>query len=391
MKIYNDILVNILALEKGFEDYEFIHAYLGPPELKNKASKIDCKTAYNYLLNIYNELDTSIENVFPYFRRTYIEDLLKSVLLQADFFIFNKQGGEFDEIVETLQAFELIPSFNIEKELDELNKFSNKSGLKSVKDLKNHRQKILFKNKKELENYIAQVIDEFAGITSQKYSDIFGFDIKKLFSKSKIEVTSTKKDDPPCYYFYKEENKGVLGIKLKNQFTKEYIKSFICHEIIPGHHLYYLIKQYYIDNHSLDVINTLDTFYSPENIINEGLAVNADLIFGDFLDIGVLATIKIEKFLHKLFYNIWYLVNIENKKIDKIYYDILKHEIGFPDELIEARIKYYTVDDKYYTPSYPIGTFFVEKAIEKIGTQNIPKLYFQNSLNTLIKMQKGLE
>jgi hypothetical protein len=116
-------------------------------------------------------------------------------------------------------------------------------------------------------------------------------------------------------------------------------------------------------------------------------SINADLIFADKLDNQILLAIKLENFLHKLFYNAWFLVNIENKTIDKTYFEILKDEIGFDEKIIDKRMNYYTMDEKYYAPSYPLGAYFVEKAIKELGIHNLDKIYLQHSTNTLKKLK----
>jgi hypothetical protein len=379
-------LVNVLALDKLFYDFEFIHSYIGPQELKILAKKKDPKKAYQSLKDFYKQIDYEIKDEFPFFRKTYIKDFIRSVLVQVDFFVFKNNKLEFKNIVEDIHGSKLIPKFNIEYELEKLEKFINNLGYKSIIEFRKKDKKISFDNRRKLIQHINKIIYEFYEITLQKYSKIFSIDLNYIFEKSNIKIEESK-IKAPCYYIYNGNYKAKVGLKLKKKYSDSYLRGFICHEVLPGHHFYYLVKQYLINNNKIDLINSMDTFYSPENIINEGLATNADLILNDKLDEKVLGLIKIEKFLHKIFYNIWHVYNIEKRsEINKNYCEILTQEIGFTKNLMAKRIKYFSNYEKYYAISYPIGLFYVEKYLKKLGLENLMFFYGQNSLNTIKKI-----
>ncbi|MFH1728278.1 MAG: hypothetical protein ABIA04_07660 [Pseudomonadota bacterium] len=386
MDIYKDITKNILALSSSFEDYEFIHSYIGPKNIEHNASKISFKNAYRNLSSILYEINQSTTVVNLKHRETYFKDLLTSILTQADYFVNDYKNTSFKDTVEKLHGIKLIPKFNIEQELNKLNSHLYNLGYKNLEEFKNENRIVLFKNKNDLGNYVSKVISKYYEITSQKYSALFKLDLEKILSNSKIKIIESGPEDPTCYYHYDGNYQGTLGICIKSNLSDEFIKAFICHEVIPGHHLYYLIKQYQIDNSQIDLVGSIDTFYSPENMINEGLAVNSDLIFGDLLGSRVLITQKIEKFLHKLFYNMWYSKNIEEKEISRKYFDILKNDMLFSDALIKQRTDYFTEDDKFYTPSYPIGSYYVENLIKKHGLNILPYLYYQHSLDSILHL-----
>ena len=117
MKIEEQILVNILALDKGFEEFEFIHSYLGDPAYKKQAAGISVAGGYEQLKTILKCGLNEIEDEYPYFRRTYIRDLVISVLSQADVFVFKNDPGSFQPFVERLQGFTTLPPYDLDLEL----------------------------------------------------------------------------------------------------------------------------------------------------------------------------------------------------------------------------------------------------------------------------------
>lgn len=369
----NEILKNILSLEDHFDDYEFIHAYLGPEEYKIKVN--DPKIPYNYINNILINNDVAQTDEFPYFRKTYIKDFINSITKQAEFYIFKNDKLDFIKIIEGLFAVKLMPKFNLEEELNKTNK----------DDLKKINEKISFNSSEELKNYIDSVINTL----SSKMITLYGKQIpelEKVIKLSKIDIVNNEEANPPCFYKYNGNYKGTVGFKFKNQYLKYYIDSFLMHEVMPGHHLYYLLRQNFVDTNKIDPIIYIDTFYSPENIINEGLAINTDLILNKGLDSSVSAMLKKEKLYHKVMYNCWYDLNINKKEADPICEHILCDNMGYSKAYKDSMVEYFTVSDKYYAPCYPIGGFVVEKAINVIGTDRLKYFYPQHSVSTINKL-----
>jgi hypothetical protein len=178
-----------------------------------------------------------------------------------------------------------------------------------------------------------------------------------------------------------------VGLVYSKNVSKKFLKGFVRHEGVPGHFLYYCIKQYLADNGKTDAVSLIDTFYSPENCLNEGLAVCSDLIFSKLIPPQERAEVEAEKLLHNIFYNLWYSLNIESRNVSleqKLLTEYFNLR-GGPERLI----KYFTKDERYYTPYYPYGIYYAQKYIPKIKKENIGFLYHQHSVNTLKKLTEA--
>lgn len=386
MTLDRQILLNVLALDKAIKEYEFVHVYMGPLELSEEAGKIPPESAREQLLLSLDLLDGPAGSSFSPSRKIYIRDLVMSVLTQADHFIFDKPMKSVQEVVERLMGTRICPPFDIDHELQDLAGFVNAEGYASIPQYRSQKNIICFNSPAGFSDFLKQTIESLSAMTARKYGSIFHHDLCGIFDRSSISIEFTS-GEPPCYYRYNGNYQGVVGISYRESFTDADIKNFLAHEVLPGHHFYYLLRQWSLDHEKTDLLHALDLFYSPETVINEGIAMNSDLIFRDKLEPEIAISLKIEKFLHKLFYNCWHQVNIEFEPIDPYYLMILRNEFDFPFETIESRIKYFTSDARYYTPCYPLGSFYIENFILNNDELELPILYQQHSVSTLSTFQ----
>jgi len=382
-KITHQLLVNLLALDELFQDYEFIHCYIGPAQYKHQAKKTQPEQALINLEKLVSDLN-EIPDVYPYYRRTFIKEMLNSAIEQVRFFCKGKNERSFKDQIQTLIGATVVPPFDLEAELTKTISYVKKTGCNSTAQFFKSRPKIKFNNIKELQRYTYDYIDQTTSIMDALYAKFMPVPPKKIMSNLKLTIEESRIPNLPCYYFYKGNGNGVAGVTIKNEMSETYLKGFILHEIMPGHHFYYLMKQYYINNKSnIDHIHYLDPFYSPENTVNEGLAVNGEEVLHDGLDKETLAGVKLEKLVHKVLYNAWYSVNIEKNTSLKEIQNLLREEIGFTKEATEQKLNYYTNLEKYYVASYPIGADHVQKILQNIGYKNLHILYAQHSVKTL--------
>jgi hypothetical protein len=383
MGLDQEILINILAIDKAIEDYEFIHTYLGPEEFLREAAAIKVDAAYSFLGRVLEELDGTSGDTLPPYRRIYFHDLIRSVLTQIECFVFKQEKTSFKESIECLIGTSICPKFDIEAELNRLIGFLNQIGYPSLPSFRNRKKKVVeFEHEEALSTYLNQLIDVLTRMTLNRYQPLFPLDLAGVLEKSQLALEFTS-GEPPCYYYYRKAYQGIVGVTFHRVLSEIDLKNFIAHEVIPGHHFYYLLKQAELDQGTTDLISSLDIYYSPENIINEGIAMNSDLIFEGLLEDEVVAAQKIEKFFHKIFYNSWYNVNIENIPVDPFYVMILRKEFNFAYDLIDVRMNYFTREAKFYTPCYPVGSSYVEQLIQRFGISVLPKLYNQHSVNTI--------
>jgi len=386
-----NIIKNILAISSHIKEYEFVHTYFGPPRILKEAKKIKIKDAYNYLLSVRGKLKKFIPDEFPYFRGTYYRDIIDSALIQAELFVFKNKKYSFKKTVETLFAVKLPPLINLSAARTRMYSELKKSGYLSVTQLRKDSDWHGFKNFKELDHFIAREVKTIFKSHDKAFGKYFDFDIKKSFDKFNLVVEKSKRGMPDCYYYYRGNYKGVMGLKFRDKFDLSHIKNLIGHEILPGHHFYYLVKESLFRNKKIDLGVTLDTFYSPETIINEGLAMSVDVLFGGILDAKVRLKGLAAKYLYAVLYNIWYSKFILKKKYKK-YQDIIGAELGFNKKDEKFWMNFYLGPEwRYYAVSYAIGSYYVDGFLKKHGVKNARYLYNQQSVNTIKKLERDLK
>jgi len=389
MDIASEIAVNALALDPAFRDYELFHAYLGPAALKRRAKRVKPTDAARRLEEILRNGETkALPDVFPFFRRTYAESFLDCLCAQHDVFV-KKKRLPFSAATRRISACELPGAFNLEKELAALKKTLAASGFKTVAEFRKSAPRIKFSSARELADYALEKADALSAFTQKRLGGhIPG--LAALLKRSSLTVETPKPGEPPCYYRYLGNYKGALGLSARTDFARHYVHAFIMHEVMPGHHLYSLIRQHLSDTQPQDALFQLDTFYSPENIINEGLAVNGDLILGEFCPQETLVSSRIEKFLHKVLYNAWHGRNLGEGKIPPECRHLLRGEAGFTAEETREKLNFYALQERYYTPVYPAGTRLVSDFIQKHGLGALAYVYGQPCHAALKKISREL-
>ncbi|MDR1123364.1 MAG: hypothetical protein LBL61_01890 [Elusimicrobiota bacterium] len=382
--VLQDILVNILALDKGFKEYEFYHCFLGGKDILKKASSIKFGDAYLFLKNALAGLDKlDIPDNFPYYRKTYVKDLLACVLAQADKFVY-KRKMPFVKLEEALTGSKILPPFNTARDFaaaDKKVKALIGAGIKEFRQWQGPR----VNGFKEVKKCSQNIIDEKLQAALQ-YSQLFKqFDLKEIINKMRIRIVNYAPNGSPCFFKYEGNYRGTMGLVDTKDVKKSFLNGFAMHEGVPGHFLYYCIKQYLADHGRGDAATLIDTFYSPENCLNEGLAVCSHLIFDKLVTPYAHAVNEAEKMLHKIFYNLWHAANIKPADT-KLELQLLENfnMSGGPGPLI----KYFAKDEKFYTPYYPYGIYYAESIIPKIKKENLGFLYQQHSINTLKKLVK---
>ncbi|MDD5628159.1 MAG: hypothetical protein PHU21_03780 [Elusimicrobia bacterium] len=389
MTFAEEVLVNVLALDRAFKDFEFLHVSLAPARLRGRASRIRPARALARLRELYEQVDASgLSDEAPRFRRTYAQDFLRCVIAQAETFVCAKRR-DFAQTVSRLMAAPILEPFDLEQELAELQALLRRQGFKSVAEFNLSKRKLSFSSRNRLADYVLGFVDEVAAKLSSRCGKVFGCDLKALISSSKLRITAPKKGDPPCFYRYEGRGRGSLGIALQTEFSENFLRNFISHEAVPGHHLYYLLKQQRVDRGRTDAIDLVDTYYSPENVVNEGLAVNADRLYGQVLDDSSQLSAQVEKFLHRVFYNCWHRRNIERRPFEALALRILRRFMGHSEARIAGQLRYHVREARYYSPVYPLGIRLVERLAKGLALAELPALYAQQSVSTLKKWQKS--
>jgi len=96
-------------------------------------------------------------------------------------------------------------------------------------------------------------------------------------------VVIPRPDEPPCFYRYDGDYRGTLGVALDRDFSAPVVRAFVLHEVIPG------ITCITCSSRTRSIAGRgrpgrRGHLLLPENPVNEGLAVCADMSFGPMLD-----------------------------------------------------------------------------------------------------------
>lgn len=391
MDYAEEVLVCALALDKAFEAYEFIHVYAGPARHRRQAAKLTAEAACARLKLLAGRIDDSgVADEAPRWRRTYLLDFINCALAQYEVFV-QKKRAPFAGTVERLIAAPPRPQFSLDRDFSALKKQMRALGFRSMPEFERSKKTLRFTTRAELNGHIAGTLEKLAGRLAKRCGGAFGFDLRRALAPANLRLSAPRAGEPDCFYRYDGAGRGTIGVAMRGEFTGNFIENFISHEAVPGHHFYYLVKQHRLDGGGTDAIDALDTFYSPENAVNEGLAVCADRLFGPLLDESEHFSNQAEKFLHKAMYNLWHTVNIQGRAPDAGILRLLRDEFGFSRERLAARLRYYTRDARFYTPAYPLGIAAIEAFPEGLPLSQIPLLYQQHSVKTLGRLALWLK
>ena len=388
MSYAEEVVLNVLALDKAFTDYELFHAYLGPRRLRERAARIPVARARQALERLREDLETAgIPDEAPDYRRTYYRDFLGCVLAQVDTFVLRRRGRPFAQRVESLMAAPVPRPFALEAGLRRLKAELREAGFRSVQEYRRAKKQVRFQRRTQLADYVYAIVDDVTAQLTRRGAPAFPADLRRLLSLSRLRVVAPRADEPPCFYRYEGNYRGTLGLALERDFSEPFVRAFVLHEAMPGHHLYYLLKQDQLDRGGADILAGTDTFYSPENPINEGLAVCADMSFGRMLDPMTHLGVQVEKFLHRVFYNAWHQVNVARSRLDARLLRLLREELDFAEPVLRQKLAYHTRSARYYTPVYSLGIAAVERLAPVLGPERLHLLYRQHSINTLRKLR----
>jgi hypothetical protein len=302
--------------------------------------------------------------------------------VQADKFVYRRRLP-FARLEEALTASPLLSPFDIASAFAAADKKVKALAGADIKEIRREKGHCL-NGFKEIKKYAKAKYDENLD-AMQQYAPLFKqFDLKEITRKMRIRIVGETPHNTPCFFKYDGNYRGTMGIMYAGTANTDFLDGFVMHEGVPGHFLYYCIKQYLADKGRGDAVTLLDTLYSPENCLNEGLAVCSHLIFDKLVQPRCRAMIETQKILHKIFYNLWYSANIRPVDTSLELRLLARHFSlsGGPRRLI----KYFTKDEKYYTPYYPYGIYYGESLIPRLKPENKGFLYHQHSVNTLKKL-----
>ena len=389
--LLEDIAVNILAFEQAFPDYPFLHVYFGPQAWRERAASVTPGQAYDRLQELAGQLG-GIDDEFPRFRRTYVADLIRSVIAQADLFLHGRNPPSVGHVAASFLGIDLAPPFDLDQEAGALERRLGELGYESLAACQEARAAHRITGFDTARELIADRLAEAKRMALSRLAPLLPCDLDSILAKSSISVERGPPGPPGCYR-HDGGYSGTVMIGVDGALLEDFVTGLLFHEAIPGHHLYYMVRRAGLEGggaSSADAVEAIDTFYSPENAVNEGIAMNADMIFGAELPRQITAALLVEKFLHKLFYNAWHQVNVEGRPADFALWRRLAFDIGLPDQDIAREMQYRTEEARYYIPCYPLGIRLVEGMLAEFGDAVLPLLYAQHSAATLDKVAQHL-
>ncbi|MDR1684699.1 MAG: hypothetical protein LBR90_04500 [Elusimicrobiota bacterium] len=200
-QITQDILINLLALEKGFLDYEFYHCFLGDKSLLKAAARINFDDAYLFLKNTASDIDNlDIEDAFPCYRKTYIKDLLACALAQADKFVY-KRKIPFTKLEEALTSSKILPPFNIRREFALADKKISALAGCTIEELRK-RPAPLLNGFKEIKKYARNILEDNLQ-AALGYAPLFKqFNLKEIINKMQVRIVNRAPNGAPCFFKY---------------------------------------------------------------------------------------------------------------------------------------------------------------------------------------------
>lgn len=78
-------------------------------------------------------------------------------------------------------------------------------------------------------------------------------------------------EDWPYYGGYRGVYLSMIGLNARLRWNRYNAKAFLAYEVIPGRHLFWIIRQRYYDLNQFSKVGMLSTFASPERLIQEGI------------------------------------------------------------------------------------------------------------------------
>ncbi len=389
MEIAHDLVKIILSLQDFFEDYELIHIYMGNHQVPDSIRSFEelKKQLQCMLLRVREE----VPDEFPHYRATYFEDFITSIVCQIEYFLEKQYTDDMNAIIYALYALDenSIKPFDLSASYDACNMLLKNAHIHSFEEFHNKKTRQTF-TRNELSKHIKKIASVLIRETYVRYNGYL-HNLKEILPQNiyqQITVNFYKKGSPPCYYQYQGNYKGEIGLAIQDNFKDTYLFQFLCHECIPGHHLYYLLKERAVEVGGDDLF-ALDTFYSPENLINEGLATTTYLMLQDAVPPLIRIDMEIEKIFHRGIYNCWYDYYFQQKNNVENYIAFFA-DLGLPGDMTLPHINYFLHELPLYTPSYAKGQFLIEDFINQHGESSIKYCYNQHSPRSLRKVSERL-
>lgn len=389
-------VVLALAANEAVESQPVVFHYFGPDHFSDHIDRwkeAGVEAIIDELSHLENSIPDTIRDVAPVYRRTYLLSQirsLKGLLLYGEKKLV---GDELKNAVEETLGMKLRKPYNMKSIRAEEDAVFTKHGVKTYSSFKSDRSSRETKNITE-----ADLMDSIRQLKSFCRTDILPYLFRgdvfaAHFEASEVKVAKPDDGYPPCYYVYNGEGRGTISLTDDHHKKNDLIATrTLLHELMPGHHLYYLYREMLYKLGLLDEEATIDLLYSAETPVNEGIAETAlfclDSMPDDMRRDVEIATAH-EHFCKRSLYNVWYHRYILQDMTAEEAVQFLKDETVFePNENIERWLDF--VDSwRLYYPSYPLGTDAVKDYLRRNPKDGLKYLYLPKTVALLDQWGEG--
>ncbi len=398
----------LLVLQLGKSDPDYVDAYFGPIELKNKAEKIakkpeDIFREANLLLKDLRKI--APQNKDERFRKKFLVSEIKALSARANIVAGN--GLPFAS--EALELYEVnIPIFQPQK----------LSGiLAEIEDILNKDTSL---NGVTVNERWTSLKNRF-NVPSNKIDTVFKIALSEARIRTLKKVTlpdnesfavEMVKDKPwGAYNWFKGNSKSLIQINTGLPISVDRVISLVCHEGYPGHHVFHSLceKNFVKDRNWVEF--SVYPLFSPMSLISEGMAnagvrlcftPNDKYLYEKNVLLPLLGIDTTGYYKYSLLLNLMNKVDFASIEAAKNYLDRVWSKNETIDFLIkytftskEKAIRYLSFYDQYgsYVVNYSLGQEIIEEYLLKItkNSQENSKLWkaYEDLLNRP-KMPKEL-
>lgn len=320
-------------------------------------------------------LNHNNEDVFPFFKKSYIEQQLNALELQLKLFQDPQSyDGRYAEVARIFIGIELP-----EPSLTEITEIHNKlNSLLQTDDLATLAERLqAWKNHYQCSSsaYLKEakmVTKEYAALT---FTNIFPhlIDDKDIAGLKELDSITLEAEGTTAswtaYNYYSGNYTGKVIFNEAVPFYKNTIRTFVAHEIFPGHHASDIIKEYYLKNITRDDYMGIKFLNTPSCLIEEGMAdAGLELLGISPSDTNELIEYYVGELHAAVTYYSTYQLFINNKDEADVSGEIKSMKLLINDSDVSRNINFIK-SWKYYVPSYKLGRDFVRRQMEKYTDQ----------------------
>lgn len=373
------------SIDSLFGEGNLIDSYSGeiPVFSKNDTSE-DLRKR---LINFKDKVNSQINDVEPFFEKTYIISHINSLITQLD--LFEGKIIDFNVALNSLYDIKspivsLSPIEKIHKELDEL---LTKKGIEKG----NLRDRVLTWKKdnsvttKCFVDLIKKERTRYKKLTFNLINDYVIKDINNIYDVSELDICLTETNQGwGAYNYYLGNYSGKISFNSKAEFNANSVATFISHEAYPGHHTSAMIKEFLLKSKIISNYATLNLLKTPSSLVEEGIGDCGLKILGikpTNIDEEIEQTLdnlsaEVDYLLSEMVYN-------KNYSLDTLY-DILLNYKFMNDKNDANRSIAFINNWTLYVPIYKLGRYYISNFINNNSIELLKNIYYPSTAKILM-------